>query len=72
MTENAPSAGFHAQAGGARRGILVWLSTATHRALRIRVAQENTSIQRWVAALVELELGRLSQSGPLRGEEEES
>lgn len=39
------------------RTIIVRLSTETHRALRIRVAEEDTSIQKWVEALVERELG---------------
>lgn len=39
------------------RTMIVRLSTDTHRALRIRVAEEDTSIQKWVEALVERELG---------------
>ena len=39
------------------RGIIVRLSQSTHRALRIRVAEEDTSIQKWVEALIERELG---------------
>lgn len=39
------------------RGIIVRLSPSTHRALRIRVAEEDTSIQKWVEALIERELG---------------
>jgi len=39
------------------RTIIVRLSVPTHKALRIRVAEEDTSIQQWVEALVEGELG---------------
>ncbi|NWG11923.1 MAG: hypothetical protein HXY20_00120 [Acidobacteria bacterium] len=39
------------------RTIIVRLSIATHKALRIRVAEEDTSIQKWVEALIERELG---------------
>ena len=41
----------------ASRNIIVRLSIETHKALRIRVAEEDTSIQKWVAALIEKELG---------------
>jgi len=39
------------------RTIIVRLAVATHKALRIRVATEDTSIQKWVEALIERELG---------------
>jgi predicted HicB family RNase H-like nuclease len=39
------------------RTIIVRLAVNTHKALRIRVAEEDTSIQKWVEALVERELG---------------
>jgi len=39
------------------RTIIVRLSMDTHRALRIRVAEQDTSIQKWVEALIERELG---------------
>lgn len=39
------------------RPIIVRLSINTHKALRIRVAEEDTSIQKWVEALIERELG---------------
>ena len=39
------------------RVIIVRLNAGTHRALRIRVAEEDTSIQKWVEDLVETELG---------------
>jgi len=39
------------------RTIIVRLSVDTHKALRIRVAEEDTSIQKWVEALIERELG---------------
>jgi predicted HicB family RNase H-like nuclease len=38
------------------RLITVRLSVATHRALRIRVAEEDTSIQQWVERLIQREL----------------
>jgi predicted HicB family RNase H-like nuclease len=39
------------------RSIIVRLKVGTHKALRIRVAEQDTSIQAWVEALVERELG---------------
>ena len=39
------------------RTIIVRLTPQTHKALRIKVAEEDTSIQQWVEALVERELG---------------
>jgi len=39
------------------RTIIVRLKAPTHKALRIRVAELDTSIQQWVEALVECELG---------------
>ena len=39
------------------RTIIVRLSIDTHKALRVRVAEEDTSIQKWVEALIERELG---------------
>jgi predicted HicB family RNase H-like nuclease len=39
------------------RTIIVRLKIPTHKALRIRVAEEDTSIQQWVEALIERELG---------------
>ena len=44
------------------RTIIVRLSMEAHRALRVRVAEEDTSIQRWVEALIERELGLLPQA----------
>ncbi len=35
------------------RAIIVRLSIATHKALRIRVAHDDTSIQKWVEQLIE-------------------
>jgi predicted HicB family RNase H-like nuclease len=43
------------------RTIIVRLSIDTHRALRIRVAKEDTSIQKWVENLIERELGIVEQ-----------
>ena len=42
---------------GTSRNIIVRLSASTHKALRIRVAEEDTSIQKWVEALIERTLG---------------
>ena len=39
------------------RTVIVRLEPETHKALRVRVAEEDTSIQQWVEALVERELG---------------
>ena len=39
------------------RTIIVRLAIETHKALRIRVAEEDMSIQKWVEALIERELG---------------
>ena len=39
------------------RTIIVRLTPETHKALRVRVAEEDTSIQKWVEALLEHELG---------------
>jgi len=39
------------------RTIIVRLAPQTHKALRIKVAEEDTSIQQWVESLVERELG---------------
>ena len=39
------------------RVIIVRVAVATHKALRIRVAEQDTSIQKWVEALIEGELG---------------
>ena len=39
------------------RTIIVRLKIDTHRALCVRVAEADTSIQKWVEALVERELG---------------
>jgi predicted HicB family RNase H-like nuclease len=42
------------------RTIIVRLTPETHKALRIRVAEEDTSIQKWVESLIErtLNVGR--------------
>jgi predicted HicB family RNase H-like nuclease len=39
------------------RTIIVRLTPETHKALRIQVAEEDTSIQKWVEALIERALG---------------
>ena len=46
------------------RTIIVRLSIDTHRALRVRVAEQDTSIQKWVEALIERELGVGAAAGP--------
>ena len=38
------------------RTMIVRLAVQTHKALRIRVAAEDTSIQKWVESLIEREL----------------
>ncbi len=39
------------------RTIIVRLTPETHKALRIKTAEEDTSIQKWVEELIERELG---------------
>ena len=39
------------------RVIIVRVPVSTHKVLRIRVAELDTSIQKWVEALIERELG---------------
>jgi predicted HicB family RNase H-like nuclease len=39
------------------RTIIVRLAVETHKTLRIRVAGEDTSIQKWVESLIERQLG---------------
>jgi hypothetical protein len=39
------------------RTVIVRLTPETHKALRIKVAEEDTSIQKWVEGLIERELG---------------
>ena len=48
------------------RQVIIRLAIDTHRALRIRVAEEDTSIQQWVNDLIERELG-VSGSGKKTG-----
>jgi predicted HicB family RNase H-like nuclease len=50
------------------RTIIVRLSISTHKALRVKVAEEDTSIQKWVEALIEreLEIRRPRQTDPQR------
>ena len=47
------------------RTIIIRLSIETHKALRVRVAEEDTSIQKWVENLVERKLG-IAESHPVR------
>jgi predicted HicB family RNase H-like nuclease len=42
---------------GTSRTIIVRIAIPTHKALRIKVAEEDTSIQKWVEELIERELG---------------
>lgn len=46
-----------ARATDPARRIIIRLATETHRALRISVAEEDTSIQKWLEALIEREPG---------------
>ena len=39
------------------RTMIVRLAPETHKALRIKVAEEDTSIQKWVERLIERQLG---------------
>lgn len=39
------------------RTVIVRLTPETHKALRIKVAEEDTTIQAWVEALIERALG---------------
>lgn len=39
------------------RTIIVRLKIPTHKALRVRVAEDDTTIQDWVTRLIEKELG---------------
>ncbi|MBI4517578.1 MAG: hypothetical protein HY699_17375 [Deltaproteobacteria bacterium] len=45
------------------RTIIVRLKIDTHKALRVRVAEEDTSIQKWVEALIEHELEQRPKAG---------
>ena len=47
------------------RTVIVRLAPETHKALRIKVAEEDTSIQKWVEALIErgLGVGQFARSG---------
>jgi len=56
----------HVKSTESGRTMIVRLDPETHRALRIRVAEEDTSIQKWVEALVERELG-LAQPAARKG-----
>ena len=40
------------------RAVIVRVPVETHRAIRIRVAEEDKSIQQWMSTLIERELGR--------------
>jgi len=48
------------------RTIIVRLTPETHKALRVKVAEEDTSIQKWVEELIERELG-VGQPGSKAG-----
>ena len=43
------------------RAVIVRVPVETHRAIRIRVAEEDKSMQQWVYALIERELARRPQ-----------
>ena len=44
------------------RAVVVRVPVETHRAIRIRVAEEDKSIQEWMSALIERELGLRPQN----------
>jgi len=44
------------------RAVIIRVPVAIHRALRIRVAEEDTSIQQWVLALMQRELEAAGQN----------
>jgi predicted HicB family RNase H-like nuclease len=60
-TKEAPGAQRDTESS---RTIIVRLDPETHKALRIRVAEEDTSIQQWIESLVERELGIKETSKP--------
>jgi len=43
--------------------IHIWLPEETHKQLRIRVAEEDTDMQHWVATLIERELAKAKSKG---------
>ncbi len=43
------------------RAVIVRVPVETHRAIRIRVAEEDKSMQQWTYALIERELARRPQ-----------
>ena len=49
------------------RTIIVRVAASTHRALRIRVAEEDTSIQGWLEAIIHRELGLEGGSASAKG-----
>jgi predicted HicB family RNase H-like nuclease len=51
------------------RLLSIRVSAATHRLLRIRVAEEDTSIQQWVELLIERELA--APAAQIRPEQKE-
>jgi hypothetical protein len=50
---SVPASGDVGEDTPTSRPIIVRLSVATHKALRVRVAEEDTSIQKWVESLIE-------------------
>ena len=52
--------------------IIVRIPAGTHKALRIRVAEQDTSIQKWVEQLIERELGLERASHSLKGPEDDN
>ena len=55
--ESEPQAPLGRRDTETSRTIIVRLDPNTHKALRIRVAEQDMSIQEWVEGLVERELG---------------
>jgi predicted HicB family RNase H-like nuclease len=45
------------------RAVIVRVPVAVHRALRIRVAEEDTSIQQWILTLIEQQLKAGNEKG---------
>jgi predicted HicB family RNase H-like nuclease len=48
------------------RLLTIRVSPSTHRALRIRVAEEDTSIQKYVELLIEKALGIVDENGVVK------
>lgn len=62
------------QEGGAEtlRLLSIRVTPSTHRRLRIRVAEEDKSIQQWVESLIERELSSTEPPEPTEAERDET